>query len=80
MKGNDGNMWIINGTKTGVRRWVKFTNIKLNSTKTSKKIKDVKKVKPITKNILSSTLLKYQKKAIVKKSKTKSKSKSKTKK
>ena len=25
MKGNDGNMWIINETKTGVKRWIKFT-------------------------------------------------------
>ena len=77
MKGNDGKMWIISETKTGVKRWIKFTNNKINSTKSSKKIKGVKKLKPITKNILSPTLLKYQKKTIAKKSKTKSKTKSK---
>lgn len=71
MKGNDGNMWIINETKKGVKRWVKFTNNKLNSTKKSKKIKSVKKNKPITKNILSPTLLKYQKKAKSRKAKSK---------
>ena len=79
MKGNDGNMWIINETKKGVKRWVKFTNNKLNSTKKSKKIKSVKKIKPITKNILSPTLLKYQKKAKSKKAKSKKTKSKKTK-
>ena len=37
MKGNDGNMWIIHEIR-GVKKWVKFTNNKSNSTKTSKKV------------------------------------------
>ena len=79
MKGTDGNMWIISETKTGVKRWVKFTNSKLNSTKTSKKIYKTKQQKTKIKgpkNIVSNTLLKYHKKAVAKKSKTKSKTKS----
>ena len=42
MKGNDGNMWIISETKSGIKRWVKFTNNKLNSTKISKTISKTK--------------------------------------
>jgi len=82
MKGNDGNMWIISETKTGVKRWVKFTNNKSNSTKTSKKVSGTKKQTKTVKgpkNIVSNTLLKYHKKAIIKKSKSKTKSKSKSK-
>lgn len=44
MKGNDGNMWIINQTKTGVKRWVKFTK-KSKTPKTSKRRKTIKKSK-----------------------------------
>ena len=71
MKGNDGKMWIISETKTGLKRWIKFTNNKINSTKNSKKVTKTKQEKTKIKrpkNILSPTLLKYHKKAIAKKS------------
>ena len=76
MKGNDGKMWIISETKTGLKRWIKFTNNKINSTKNSKKVTKTKQEKTKIKgpkNILSPTLLKYHKKAIAKRSKRKSK-------
>ena len=53
MKGNDGNIWIINETKTGVKRWVKFTKkSKINkSIKKSKNPKNPKKSKNSKKSI-----------------------------
>lgn len=54
MKGKDGNMWIINETKTGVRRWVKFTK-KSETPKKSKLVKTLKtpKEKAIKKSKLN---------------------------
>ena len=65
MKGNDGNMWIINETKAGVKRWVKFTK----KSETPKKSKSIK----------TSKFIKKTKRKTIKKSKSNKKTKRKSK-
>ena len=67
MKGNDGNMWIINETKAGVKRWVKFTK-QLKTPKTPKTQK-TSKIRKTTK----------RRRKTIKKSKSKTNTKTKSK-
>lgn len=66
MKGTDGNMWIISETKTGAKRWVKFT-------KQSKTLKNKSKL------IKTAKFTRKTKRKTIKKSKSKKKTKRKSK-
>ena len=52
-KGLDGNKWIVNKTKNGVKRWIKVKKTKINE-------KDIDKIKLFTKsNEFKKIILKY---------------------
>ena len=53
-KGNDGNMWKIAATSSGVHRWQKITNMRSKTIKKSKRVDDNDKDMDIQKNSISS--------------------------